>query len=235
MQPYPKFLFDRSFDVEIPDPAPSADDSKVEEPEEPEIFVPTFSQEEMDAARQAGFEEGRQQGIREAADATERRVADSLDTMLAQFDRVFARQDVINEAATRNGVRVADALVRALFPELNRKGAVDEIMRVAEDVMALIRSQPKVVIRVHEDLREAVEARIGAVASARGYSGRIEILGDAAVALGDCRIDWTGGGAERSCADILNDMEGIIQRNLGPDAPDEPAVPAGNDDEGTET
>ena len=235
MQPYPKFLFDRSFDVEIPDPAASANDAKEEEPEEPEVIVPTFSQEEMDAARQAGFEEGRQQGVREAADATERRVADSLDAMLAQFNRVFAQQDAINEAATRNGVRVADALVRALFPELNRKGAVDEIMGVADDVMALIRSEPKVVIRVHEELRDVVEARIGAVASAKGYGGRIEVLGDAAVALGDCRIDWTGGGAERSCADILNDMEDVIRRNLGPETPDESAAPAENDDEGTET
>lgn len=230
MPTYPKYLFDRSFDVEVVAAAKPANAPAAESVPEPEIIVPTFSQEEVDAARQEGFKAGHDQGVREAAEATERKAAAALEALVQRFAKVFARQEEINEAAVRNGVRVADAFVRKLFPDMSRRGALDEVLAVADEVFAIIRNEPKVVIRVSGDLQDRIQERIGAVVAGKGYEGRVDVVGDPAMAAGDCRIDWSGGGAERRCADILAGLDEIIERNLGPEPP-----ATGTDGKGTRT
>ena len=73
------------FDVNIFD-APE----KEEIPEDLPPPPPTFSEDELAAARDIAFEQGRQQGQREQREARETRVAELLEIITQNFSHLFA-------------------------------------------------------------------------------------------------------------------------------------------------
>ena len=89
-----KFLFDTSFDVdEIPGkiPGETTGEEAGEEAEkaEPEVVLPSFSEEEMAAARDESFAQGKAEGVSEAAEATERDIVAALASLTEQFQKLF--------------------------------------------------------------------------------------------------------------------------------------------------
>ena len=53
------------------------------------------------------------------------------------------------------------------------------------------------VVRVNEGLYARAKESLEDVARARGFEGRLVVLGEADLAAGDCRIEWADGGLVR--------------------------------------
>ena len=220
-----KFLFDRSFDEEEPPPLiqeGEVEDGEVvaEEEEEPEEPVVTFTEDEMEAARTESFAGGREEGVREASDAIERQAAEALSEISGLLPNVFEAQEKANAASARDAVTVAVAIVRKLFPELNRRNGVEEVERLIEETLRTLRDEPKVTIWVSEDARDAVAGRVDAMTADAGYEGKVIVLGDSDRAEGGCRLEWSDGGAERDTDAMWQEIDTIIARNVGSDAPE---------------
>jgi flagellar assembly protein FliH len=71
----------------------------------------------------------------------------------------------------------------------------------------------------HPELAAALCARLETVASRCGLAGRLRVEADAKIAEGDCRIAWTGGGAERTLTALLARIDEIVSAVAG-EAPD---------------
>jgi flagellar assembly protein FliH len=230
-----KFMFDTCFDPPCaPEPLEPLERDEPGTPEgdaevEPE---PTFSQAEVDAARQAGFAAGKEDGIKEAADAVERRAADALAALAEGMTEVFRLQGEANDALARNGVAVAVAVARKLFPELSRRNAVGEVERVAEEVFKRTHAEPRIIARVNETLAEPLGQRLREIAAARGFEGRLLIAPDAAIEPSECRIEWSDGSAERRLETIWQEIDEILRRNLGAALPEPIAEVAADRDDG---
>ena len=207
-----KFLFDRSFDVHAPLPK-EEELVVVEDP--PEDVVPTFIEDDVNAARRQGFAEGKAEGIRESAVSAEATVTDALAVIGEKLSGLFQFQEEVNATAVRNAVTVATTIARKLFPGLNRLGALGEIEMIVERSMERITDQPRVSIYVGEHLLDALAARMDAITAAAGYRGEVALFADAGTPEGDCRVEWTDGGAERNAAAVWQDIDDIIERNLG--------------------
>ena len=64
----------------------------MEEEEEPEEIIPTFSEEELEQARAEGFEAGKEEGRREAADATEQKLLETIENACTQIGEIYNNQ-----------------------------------------------------------------------------------------------------------------------------------------------
>ena len=95
-----KFLFENSFDDE----------------EEPEEGVPTFSEEEVNAAREEGFAAGKEKEIRLAAEATERDILAVMGQGVEKFDDLFKVQEAANASIPESALSVAAGIARGLSP-----------------------------------------------------------------------------------------------------------------------
>jgi hypothetical protein len=84
------FLFDLDFGA----PENQADDTPEVEQEPP---PPTFSEEELQAAKQDGYNSGHADGIHEAVTGLEHRIAESLDVATTAFSRLAAAQETANK------------------------------------------------------------------------------------------------------------------------------------------
>lgn len=233
---YRKYMFDLDFD-QPPPPAeplvaaePAAPAEEVEEVPPP----PTFSEEELNLAREAAFAQGRETGLAEAAEATESLAATALARLSAQMDALFRQQEEANDANARNAVRVAMAVLRKMLPAACEKHAFDEVARVVEEVVGHILDEPRIIVRVAQPLVEPVRERLEAVAERQGFEGRVVVQADPRLAPGDTRVEWTDGGAERDQARLWQDIEATVARALATQAgPQAVCVHDGEDFAGT--
>jgi len=124
-----KFMFDRNFDeISVTEEPPEEEpEDLTEEEEEPEEDVPTFGEEDLAQAREEGIAAGREQGIAEATEATERRIAETLDAIARELETLLEDRKSTAEQASREAMTAGVAVVRKLFPALNRDHGRGEI------------------------------------------------------------------------------------------------------------
>lgn len=233
-----KFLFDRDFSdpedqkdraqamekaaEEAADQAES-EEAKVETAPEPELPPPpTFSEEDVERAREEGRQAGRDEAARDLAGAMEQRVADTLQATSSQIAQVLAAYERDKEQHSRDAVAVASVIVRKLFPALNMDKAMAEIEHMIVEAMKRTSGSPMLIVRVSEDMQAEVAQKAQELAALRGREGTINVIGDADVAPGDARVEWEGGGMVRDSAFIWREIDEIIESNLGQrlDVPD---------------
>ncbi|MBC8339397.1 MAG: hypothetical protein ISR51_06550 [Rhodospirillales bacterium] len=210
-----KFLFEHSFDLETPKPdeKPDAESEEAEELE-PEIIVPTFSEEEMQAARTEAFAKGKEEGISEAAAAMERDILSALQKVEGQFTELFKSQVEADTSILDSAISVATGIARKIFPALNAQGALVEIEHMVAQALEKIIDEPSVAITIHPDLEEILKERMDALTAQAGFKGQIRILVSEDVAQGDCRVEWEGGGARRDVDGLWQEIDEIVERNL---------------------
>jgi flagellar assembly protein FliH len=199
-----KFPFDNVFDDE-PTGEPAAKRTK----------EPTFSVAELEAARQAAHAEGVAAGLAEAREGYERRAAQALEEAARQIASLHAVQAGSNVAVRRNAIEVAVTVVRKLFPRVEARWGLAEVEQVVQDSLTQLFEEPRVVIRVHDSLLEALQGRLEALAQSAGYPGRLILIADDTIGPGDCRVEWADGGAERLGERLWRDIDAVLQRALG--------------------
>jgi flagellar assembly protein FliH len=218
MASYRKYMFETDFDR--PQQAQQAVEApveeEVEEAEPPPPPPPTFSEEELAFARDAAYEEGRQAGHAEAQEQTERLTASALAALSDQMQRVFQQQEEANEANSHAAVRVAQAVLKKVLPATCESHAFEEVTRVVEEVVGHILDEPRIIVRVAEPLVEAVRERLEAACQAHGFEGRVVVQADPRLRPGDCRVEWTDGGAERDQTRLLEEIDTTVERALAP-------------------
>lgn len=194
-----KYLFETSFD-----PAKSVD-ADVPPP-------PTFSQEEMAAAREEGFREGHAAGHAEMARGIEQAAADALAVIGAQLAQMNVRFEDIRASAIASGVEVVAATVRKLIPALAKRNGLAEIEHLVRDSLHSLYDEPRVVIRAHDSVIEALQDRIDGMAAASGFMGKVVLFGDEQFSETDCRVEWADGGAERNLGELWRRIDAAIER-----------------------
>lgn len=219
-----KYLFDQDFgapprptlDVHLTDGLGVDDEMMMmAEPEEEPPPPPTFSEEELQLARDQAFEAGRAAGIQEAESMTERLQALAEQSLGDGMFKVQGEQVTANDQMTRDAVAVALAVVRKLQPEMSRHHGLDEIEALLHECLAHLDRDIRVTVRISPELLEAVRERAEAVAQAVAFEGKLVFAADPRVALGDCRVEWGDGGAERELARSWTEIDAVIARALG--------------------
>ncbi len=228
-----KFLFDESFDVA--DQTPHSR-HQIEAPPPP---PPTFNEEEVQAAREAAYQEGMAagreagieqgnaegqalglaEGIKQGREAVEHEsealLARALNRIGVGVELLLAGREEVNAARTGQTMQITMSIVRKLMPEMTRRGGLEEIEAVVRSCMAELVDEPRLVVRVSETMLEAVRERLEFVS---GFDTKLVVIGDGTFGPSDCRVEWGQGGAERETTQLISDVEQCVERFLGTSA-----------------
>jgi flagellar assembly protein FliH len=200
-----KFLFDTSFDPpEAPAPTPVAVPKRPPEP--------TFSRAELDATHEAGVAEGRASAFAEAAAGTEQRAAAALSLIAVQLQDLMAGRAALAAEMQRDAIGIVRAIVKKIAPSFSRKNPLIEIDALVAEILRDAIDEPRLVIRVSDDLFDAVQKRLTPLADAAGFAGKLVLLADSALMTGDCRIEWADGGTDRNTRRLLGDIDAALAR-----------------------
>ena len=221
-----KFLFEKSFDDDVmPEVVEEQEHEEDEKEEEPEEVVPTFSEEEVNAARDEGFAAGKEEGIREAAEATERDILAVMGQLGEKFSDLFKAKETADAAILDSAISVAVGITRKIFPALNDKNALGEVERMVVKTLEHLLDEPFVTLYLNSGLLAPFEERLEALKTQAGFKGEVKVTAGEDIASGDCRIEWSGGGARRDSAELWRKIDEIVERNLSGEPEEAEAAP----------
>ena len=211
--PVEKFLFETTFE---PDEAYAKESASQKEAFE----APTFSQEDLDAARGEGFAAGTQEGLKEATETAEHHTATALGTIKEKLEEILGTQLEANAHSLKASTTLAIAITRKMYPYLEKRFGLDEIQHLLESTLARLMDEPRVFVRLNMTMYETLLPRLDTVSNSLGYECQIVLIPDDAVAMGECRVGWMDGTARRDPVSMWEEISEIVERNLGPEAVD---------------
>jgi flagellar assembly protein FliH len=170
----------------------------------------TLSQGELDAMLSLARNEGMAGGqVRAAED-----VAKSARDAVASIDAAIARLTIEIEAVREQSALVALAAARKLAHGALENFAAEEVEATLREAMHQAIGEPRITLRAASGVVEALKSRLAEIGQDEGYDGRVQIAAEPNLRNADCRIEWRGGGVERSEQTIDDAIGSLIARHF---------------------
>lgn len=200
-----KFTFDTHFDGG--DPGSEKSNSRSRK---------TYSAEEIDALKREAREEGRNEGDVRASHAVAASIGQVAAAVHAAIQAMDGEIERIRAEAAGLAIVAAKKLAQAALgaaPEAE----IEEALRVALHQAV---GEARVIVKTAPLIAETIQQRANEIAHQEGFEGRMQFVPDPGLLHADCRIEWRGGGIERSQAAIEEALADVIARRFPGIAPD---------------
>ncbi len=162
------------------------------------------------AARQEGFVAGRAEGERSAVAAAAKAEAAAAESLAARIAAFTASLDDTRKQTLAEAVELSLSIARKLAGGLIAREPTAEIAALIGDCMATLGGVPHLVIRCEPGLADAVREIATNRMTTSGFTGRLVVLGDPDIAIGDARIEWADGGIARDIRKLGAEVDGKI-------------------------
>jgi len=196
-----KYLFDQDF---------ATGANPVEKPIAPSEHAVLLAE-----AESKGFRDGFEAAEKEGHSVAARRSAAAFEQIADALDRVARGLAEIEQRVEAQAIELAGAIARKLAPELVLRQPFAEIAALATDCLKHLSHTPHLVVRVNDALHETAKRELEEIARTRGFDGRLVVVAEPEIALGDCKIEWADGGVVRNTARTDVTIGNAIGRHLG--------------------
>src|SRR3954469_697175 len=205
MSPAPKsqtrrFTFDTEFHGEQDRPSEAARGRQKQ----------TLTLEDLERIQAEAHAAGAENANARAAEALERSLCALTIAIRAALDTSHAEIEAVRDEAARLALAMAKKIAPAALAALPA-GDVENALRQA---MHQAIGEPRITLRAAPPVLEALEPRLTDIAHEEGYEGRVLAAADPAMRGADCRIEWRGGGAERSESAIEDALTALISHRF---------------------
>jgi len=162
-------------------------------------------QAKLGEAETRGYRNGFAAGQQEAAGESARRLAIAMESIAHSLSMITRGLSGIEVRVEAEAVEVAVATGRKLAESLIAREPFAEIEALAKDCFRELVNTPHVVVRVNDALYDDAQTKLAGIARETGFDGRLLVLAEPDIAVGDCRIEWADGGMTRdkAAADAL--------------------------------
>ncbi|HEY0282656.1 MAG TPA: FliH/SctL family protein [Rhizomicrobium sp.] len=199
-KPVSKFTFDTEFRAEgdLISNAARARQRKV------------FTQEEIDQMCAKAREMGLKAGQVRAAEAAAAAIADLAKEVRAALAGSHDEIEIMREEAAQ----IALAAARKFAPAAIAALPCGDVEATLREAMHQAIGEPRIVLRASPAVSQAIAESLAAIAHEEGFEGRIVAKADPAITGADCRVEWRGGGAERSLSALEETIGELIARRF---------------------
>jgi flagellar assembly protein FliH len=183
-----KFLFDVDFAKGV--------DRK---PAEPSITLAEHAlklAEAESAAHARGYADARADAKVEA----DRRMAEALERIAVNLGKANEALAAIETRLECEAVEVAVAVAKKLAPTLIAREPFAEISALASECFRELVTAPHIAVRVNDALYAPAREKLDDIVRAKSFQGRLVVLAEPDIAVGDCRVEWADGGINRDAA-----------------------------------
>ena len=165
-------------------------------------------------AESKGFRDGFAAAEKEGAAVAARRNAAAFERIGDTLDQLSQALAALEERLKAEAVEIAAAIARKLAPELVLREPFAEIAALATECFHHLVATPHVAVRVGSAIYDTAKTKIGEIALARGFEGRLAVVPDETLAPGDCRIEWADGGVIRDQAATVSAIDEMVSRYI---------------------
>ena len=204
---------------------------KFDEPEEPEIEEivieeevepppPTFSEDELEAAKAVAFTKGKSEGIQEERAKREQELTKILGTISDSFSTLFANELYREKAYEQEAVKLGLQITEQLAPTLQTTLGNDVLKETIVNAVLGQTKQSEIIIEVENSVKDEITALLEKLSEQNENSPRFKIKGRDDLAAGSCELSWKDGGMVRNplktAADIQNSLMELLKDTKEP-------------------
>ncbi len=165
-------------------------------------------------ARREGHAEGLAEGERTATARAEKQVAASAEALAGKVAAMAATIDDARKQSTAEAVNLALSIARKLAGRMIAAQPTAEIEALIAECLQSLEGVPHLVIRCEPMLADRVRDIATSRISHSGFTGRLVVLGDPDIAIGDARLEWADGGVVRDIRQLSADIDAAISEFL---------------------
>ena len=169
-----------------------------------------YTTEEIDTLSARAREQGMKAGQVRAAEAQAQEIAKLVDCLRDVVSRSSKATDEVRQEASLLALAAARKLAAAAVGALP-SADVEEVLRHA---LHQALGEPRIVLHTSPKVAEILKPRLAEIAHEEGFEGRVVVSGEASLGHADCRIEWRGGGADRSESVIEAAIAELIARRF---------------------
>lgn len=171
-----------------------------------------FTLEDIEAAGQQGFEDGKATGLAEAKASIDKSIADALANASLALENLGPALDQLRAGIEADALRTVTTIVKKIVPYYARKYGFDEVEALLHECLSAAYDEPRIVVRAHDSILGSLTDRLDDLTRSSGFNGNIVLFEDQSLAPGDCRVEWADGGAERDVNRVWENIETAITR-----------------------
>jgi len=161
-------------------------------------------------ARREGHAAGLAEGERTAVARAEKQVATAADALAGRVAAMAATIDDAKKQSAAEAINLALSIARKLAGRMIAAQPTAEIEALITDCLQSLEGVPHLVIRCEPMLADRVRDIATARISHSGFTGRLVVLGDPDIAIGDARLEWADGGVVRDIRQLSGDIDAAI-------------------------
>ncbi|MFV2034450.1 MAG: hypothetical protein ACC631_04965 [Halocynthiibacter sp.] len=156
----------------------------------------------LEEAKKDGFERGVVEGENNATATAAKKLANDARSLLKLAETIHNGADRMHEEVRANAIRLSISVARKLAGNMIARHPLGEIENLIAECVSSLEQVPHLVIRCNETLAQRVKKEAEAQINTSGFSGRLVVMGEPDIALGDARLEWVDGGLERDISQI---------------------------------
>lgn len=165
-------------------------------------------------AREEAYAEGMVAGERNASAVAAQTLAAAAATLATQTAEMAASLDDATAELRRDAVELAASVGRKLALHLLARYPTLELDALIAECMQGLNGVPHLVVRCHPSIADAIRDIATAHMQTSGFSGRLVVMGDPDLRMGDGRLEWVDGGLVRDIAAVSKDIDSKISAYL---------------------
>lgn len=169
-------------------------------------------QERLAAAERDGYQRGYLEGRREAEAEAAMRMAQAAERVAAMAQTVIARLDDETARLERQASAMALLFARKLAGDVTARAPLAALEAAAADCFRQLAGVPHVVVRIEETMVDKTKSLLDRMARERGFEGRLVVLGEPGLPVGDFVIEWADGGVVRDSPGLMTLIGDAIER-----------------------
>ena len=125
-------------------------------------------------------------------------------------------QKKVNQEISVNAARLVFAIVSKFFPKLNEQTAIDEINSVVTTVLSRLLGDLDILIKVNPLISNELSDKLGLQSHENSNEKKLSVISEEKIDVGDCKIEWLNGSAERNLNTLIEEIDEIILQNSAP-------------------
>ena len=176
---------------------------------------PVITQADVDAARTQGFIQGREDGLNEIDSQAQIDFKNSMNQISSKLESLISAQAVSHQNAYENAQKFSILIAKKIAKAALNQYPTLQIQSLIEDCLSHISNLPHLVIRVNKDTSQLTKDELQPIIDHKGFDGKLIILGEEDIAVGDCMIEWADGGVAHNTKTIITRIDDILNDYFG--------------------
>ena len=191
------------------------------------IFEEDFAEEttggsyskKMQQVSEDSFLQGKEEGYAEAVSSIEKSCENILSSVEQSVALLMNRHEEQIATMEKSATSLVLAIVKKLAPALVAEKPLEEIENLVLECMRNNPLEPRLVIRVDEQILPKLRQKIDMIQTASDYNGQVVLVSETMDNISDCRVEWLDGGAERDFEALMSSVEEIVNKFINAPLP----------------